>query len=254
MLVLIGCGVKREHFDLRALALASAVMSSPGRQPPDVRAVAALADPVRRSLFDHVREAGGPVTRETAADAVGISRKLAAFHLDKLVAAGLLEARTADGGRGLGRRPKVYAPSRTDVRVAIPPRCPDLLAELLVAAVRSEGPGVEAALRAARSRGTADGAAERSSRTGRLGTERALGLAQAALERLGFEPVREGGTTVALRNCPFHPIAERDPDLVCGMNEAYVGGLLEGLEARTLTAVLAPRPGGCCIRVAPAAP
>jgi len=37
-----------------------------------------------------VRDADGPITREAAADAVGISRKLAAFHLDKLVAAGLL--------------------------------------------------------------------------------------------------------------------------------------------------------------------
>ncbi|WP_448624789.1 helix-turn-helix transcriptional regulator [Geodermatophilus sp. URMC 64] len=234
-------------------------MSTPGRQLPDLQAVAALADPVRRALFEHLRRADGPVTREAAAEAVGISRKLAAFHLDKLVAAGLLEARTGDGGgRGIGRRPKVYAPSGTEVRVTIPPRSPDLLAELLVEAVRTEQPtetAGEAALRVARARGAADGAAERSARrTGRLGAERALALAGAVLSRLGFEPVREAGTALRLRNCPFHPLAARDPELVCGINHAFVTGLLEGLQARTVDAALEPTPGQCCVRLQPARP
>jgi len=71
-----------------------------------------------------------------------------------------------------------------------------------------------------------------------------------ALAGLGFEPVRSD-STVTLRNCPFHPLAAYDPELVCAMNQAYVSGLLDGLEARTLTAVLAPLPGGCCVRLEP---
>ena len=57
-----------------------------------------------RALYAYVRSAAAPVTREAAAEAVGISRKLAAFHLDKLVEAGLLEAGTRTAQRA-PRRP-----------------------------------------------------------------------------------------------------------------------------------------------------
>ena len=58
----------------------------------DIEKVALLREPVRRRLFDHVRLAAGPVSREEAASAVGVSRSLAAFHLDKLAGGLLLEA------------------------------------------------------------------------------------------------------------------------------------------------------------------
>ncbi|HEU5271133.1 MAG TPA: helix-turn-helix domain-containing protein, partial [Jatrophihabitans sp.] len=64
-----------------------------------IRAVAALADSVRQELYDYVRAARTPVSREQAAEATGISRKLAAFHLDKLVAIGLLRVHAAPAGR-----------------------------------------------------------------------------------------------------------------------------------------------------------
>src|SRR4051812_18980270 len=212
--------------------------------PPAVQAVAALADAVRRALFDHVRRSAGPVTREAAADAVGISRKLAAFHLDKLVAAGLLVARTAEEARGIGRRPKTYAPSGAEVHVSIPPRTPDLLADLLVEAVQTEArteTAAQAALRVARRRGEDLGAGERAARrAGRLGAERALGAVSTVLERLGFEPARDAGPEVRLRNCPFHPMAARAPELVCGMNQAFAAGLLDGLRAPSLAAELRP--------------
>ena len=73
---------------------------------PRWEAVGALVDSVRRSLFEYVRRQDHPVTREEAADAQGVSRNLAAFHLDKLVEVGLLRARyeaPADQPRGRGR-------------------------------------------------------------------------------------------------------------------------------------------------------
>src|SRR5581483_9893560 len=85
-----------------------------------IHAVSALDDPQRARLYAFVRGAGGPVTREEAASATGISRKLAAFHLDRLVAAGLLIAaveRTAADVARIGRSPKRYAPADVDVTV-----------------------------------------------------------------------------------------------------------------------------------------
>ncbi|AHH96439.1 helix-turn-helix domain-containing protein [Kutzneria viridogrisea] len=222
---------------------------------PGIAAVAALDDDLRHGMYEYIRRAGRPVTRDEAASSVGISRKLAAFHLDKLVDAGLLSARPADtaGARRVGRRPTVYEPAAQDVCVSIPQRRHDLLAELLVDAALAERPGEtarEAGLRVAAERGHALGAAERErSRPGRLGTERALTLAESVLAGCGFEPERSAPTCVRLRSCPFHPVVARAPELVCGLNQALLSGVLAGLAAGTVRAELVPGAGGCCVEL-----
>jgi predicted ArsR family transcriptional regulator len=225
--------------------------------PVDERAVAAIAcleDEVRAALYAHVRAAEAPVTREAAADAVGVSRKLAAFHLDKLVAAGLLQARIeAVGPRRVGRAPKVYEPTRTEFEVHVPARSPGMLAEILAEAVvseRDDESAADAVMRVARSRGRELGDGVRTAqRPGRLGAERALSMTAALLEQQGFEPCRGEGT-LRLRNCPFHPLAKTQPQLVCGLNRAYLAGILEGLQAEAVvTAELAPREGACCVEM-----
>lgn len=222
---------------------------------PAIQAVAALADDLRRGMYAFCRRARRPVTRDEAAAEVGISRKLAAFHLDKLVDAGLLRARyePVGGIRKAGRTPKVYEPTDTSICVAIPDRRHDLLADVLIDAVLAEGAdesASDAALRAALERGVELGERERrNGRPGRLGAERALTLAEAALARLGFEPHREGPTHVRLRNCPFHPLAARAPGLVCGLNHALLTGFLTGLDAASTQARLAPAAGECCVEL-----
>src|SRR5215203_1097157 len=47
--------------------------------------LAGLGDPIRRALYRYVADRGVPVSRDEAAKAAGISRPLAAYHLDKLV-------------------------------------------------------------------------------------------------------------------------------------------------------------------------
>jgi predicted ArsR family transcriptional regulator len=221
-----------------------------------VAAIAALDDDVRRALYEHVRAAGAPVTREEAAAAVGISRKLAAFHLDKLVELGVLRSGFgAPTDRRVGRAPKVYEPAEQDISVRVPERSPELLASILVEAVTGEQPGEraeDAALRVARERGAELGATERSRlRGGRVGAERALATSEELLAEHGFEPFREGGS-VRLRNCPFHPMAGAAPALVCGLNRAYLAGLVEGLDAGDrVSAELAPRAGECCVELRP---
>ncbi|MEC3953771.1 helix-turn-helix domain-containing protein [Nocardia sp. CDC153] len=222
-----------------------------------IGAVAALDDELRRGMYWFIRRAGRPVTRDEAAEQVGISRKLAAFHLDKLVDAGLLRAGygQAEGIRRVGRAPKVYEPTDTEVRVSIPERRHDVLAEILLGAVLTEGTGEtarDAAHRVAADRGQELGAATRAQlRPGRLGTERALTLLQAVLAEQGFEPARAASDCIRLRNCPFHPLAAAEPELVCGLNRAYLAGVLTGLEADTVDAVLAPEPGRCCVELRP---
>jgi predicted ArsR family transcriptional regulator len=234
------------------------VMSTPDTDA-SIRAVAALEDQLRRGMYAYIRQAGRPVGRDEAAGAVGISRKLAAFHLDKLVEAGVLCAHYAplSGIRKVGRAPKVYEPSGLDIRVNIPQRQHELLAGILLDAVLDEGDtsARATAVQLAKDSGTALGRTEQQrSKPGRLGTERALTLAAQVLTGHGFTPARTASDRLRLRDCPFHPLTTKAPEFVCEVNRSFCAGVLTGLDAHTVTAVLEPLAGNCCVELRAAAP
>ncbi|GIH20108.1 helix-turn-helix transcriptional regulator [Rugosimonospora africana] len=204
-------------------------------------AMAALADDGRRALFEYVQRATHPVSREEAADALGISRGLAAFHLDKLAVAGLLRTRyeaPADQPRGRGRAPKVYEPACTEVAVSLPEREYGLAARILADAVAEDPAHADDAVRRhARRYGLELGARARAAGTGLPG----------ALAGAGYRPVSVDDR-IRLANCPFHALVETQPALVCGLNLAFIDGLVDGLGAGC-RARLAPAPGECCVEV-----
>jgi predicted ArsR family transcriptional regulator len=217
------------------------------------RAVAALVDPVRRALYDHVRRQAHPVSREEAAEAVAISRNLSAFHLDKLVDAGLLRARyeaPALKPRGRGRAPKVYEPTEGTLTMSVPPRQYELVGEILADAVAGDPSDARAAAaRRAADVGRQIGAVHRGPVTPGGQHSDEVSAVYATLTDLGFEPRRGASGELSLGNCPFHGLAVRQPELVCGLNEALITGLLDGLGATGLCARLQPDPGSCCVRV-----
>jgi predicted ArsR family transcriptional regulator len=204
--------------------------------------MAALADRSRRALYDYVCRADHPVTREEAADAQGMSRNLTAFHLDKLVESGLLRARyqaPPDQPRGRGRAPKVYEPTGDGVAITIPERRYELIAEILADAVADDPARADqAARRHAHRRGHDVGTQVRATD----------GDLVAVLAALGFEPCAEPGR-VLLRNCPFHALAARQTALVCGLNHAFLTGLIDGAGLADMQARLVPRPGACCVEL-----
>src|SRR5207249_6506027 len=174
-----------------------------------------------------------PVSREEVAQALGVSRKLAAFHLDKLADEGLLTFRyerpAGRSGPGAGRPAKVYERSDAEVEVSIPERRYDLLGTMLVDAVRTGtagDPPREHAAATARQAGEQLGQeVRRTRRLGHPGPERAFAAAQSVLEEHGFEPYRQG-LELRLRNCPFHALSRHAPDVVCKLNHAFVEGMV----------------------------
>ncbi len=218
-------------------------------------AVAVLADELRRRIYEFVRRAGRAVTRDEVASETKVSRKLAAFHLDKLVDRGLLRTHYARppgrSGPGAGRTAKYYEPSDLQVEVSIPERRYDLAGHLLVRAVQTESDrerAGKAAVRVAREAGHQIGTEVRAQRRlGRPGAERALAAAADVLEEYGYEPYRPDQRTVALSNCPFHSLAREAPELVCRMNQAFINGLLRGFGNETVKAALECAPGDCCV-------
>ncbi|MFF3666561.1 helix-turn-helix transcriptional regulator [Microtetraspora malaysiensis] len=209
----------------------------------ELDAVGLLSDPLRRKLYRFVAERGREVGRNEAAEALGIQRTLAAFHLDKLADAGLLETdfrrlgeRT---GPGSGRPAKVYRRAGVERLVSLPPRDYRALALMMAEVVDLLG-AEEEAERVARRAG------ERLARAA-FPADKGGDVAALLAER-GYEPYEEGGR-IRLRNCPFRMSAERHPLLVCSMNLALCQGVLAGLGVPEGAAELDPRPGECCVSI-----
>jgi predicted ArsR family transcriptional regulator len=216
-------------------------------QDADVSAVAALDEPTRRRLYDHVVRQPGPVSRDEAAAALGLARQTAAFHLDRLADESLLdvvyERRSGRSGPGAGRPAKLYRRSAKQVYVSLPERRYELAGRLLAQAVEeSEATGEPA--RTVLHRRAQDLGND-------LGKQDCAGVLD-LLERYGFEPRREGDAIV-LANCPFHTLAREHTETVCGMNLHLLRGVLQGLGDGGYEACLAPGPDRCCVRLEPTA-
>jgi predicted ArsR family transcriptional regulator len=218
-----------------------------------IETVALLDDPNRHRLYDLVAASDEPVGRDDAAAALGISRELAAFHLDRLATGGLLttEYRRLNGraGPGAGRPAKLYRRSDGDVSVSLPARRYDRAADLLASALdRMGGPiGAQAVADVASEQGAAAGAAARLEAGARPGQRRLRTALLDALRGAGYEPqVDAPNRVVFLRNCPFYALAEAHRELTCGMNRAWADGLVDGLGLPALVE-LAPQAGRCCV-------
>lgn len=212
-------------------------MDLPNRDEQLNRA-AALGDLVRRALYRFVASAEEPVGREAAAAAVGVAQHVAKFHLDRLVRDGLLEFeyRRPPGrtGPGAGRPAKVYRRADVDIEVSLPERHYQLAGELLIEAVGTRRDLRDVAIES----GRAAGSQARRSRPGVLDV----------LVGYGYEP-RAEGRDIVLENCPFHALARKNPDLVCGMNLAFIEGVVEGAGVTKLRPRLEPNQARCCVRL-----
>lgn len=230
-------------------------MTQSARGSDAIDTLAILSDDLRRRIYFLVRGSEWPVSRQEVAQGTGISAKLAAFHLDKLVGSGLLKAHYARpperSGPGAGRSAKYYEPGEVELEVSVPQRHYDLVGELLLQALRNHGPdesATDAASRVAFDRGSTLGEeVRRGVRGGRIGPERAMSVAERTLSEHGYEPYRPSRGEIRMRNCPFHRLARQDTDLVCGMNHAFISGFVQSLGNESIRVSPEPSKNECCV-------
>ena len=218
--------------------------------------LAGLGDPTRRALYRHVAERGTPVSRDDAATAAGISRPRAAYHRDKRVHDGLLQAhyqrRSGRRGPGAGRPAKHYVRAQRQLELSLPARDYAALAELLAHAVEADHSGAaQAALNRAAATLGAELGTEAASHSAPVGhPDQVLAAVRQTLAARGYEPYDDPDGTIRLRNCPFDRIAAHHRQLVCGANHAMLGALTDRLDGDPpVRAVLDPQPGRCCVVV-----
>jgi predicted ArsR family transcriptional regulator len=220
-----------------------------------IAGLAALDEPLRRRLYLYVASRHDEVSREEAARAVGTSRTLAGFHLDRLAEQGLLETSfrrlTGRTGPGAGRPAKLYRRSSRELAVSLPPRSYELAARILARAVDASGaPETHAALKEiARSTGERIGEDARERAAANATREERLQETMNVLAAHGYEPSLEG-SEIRLRNCPFHALAAEHRSLVCGLNLSLIEGVVSALDLVGTEAALDPRPGMCCVALA----
>lgn len=215
--------------------------------PETLSRLGTLDDPVRRRLYEYVRDCEQPAGRDQVATATEISRTLAAYHLDKLVAAGLLSASYArpDGrsGPGAGRPAKNYRLAKDDLALSVPPRDYELLARLLVSSVDRDPTGIvrQSVNHAAYDAGLHAGTGE-----GRTLT--------AVLSGSGYQPRTVDDGCIELRNCPFHALVHEHQDVVCDLNLNLIQGMLDSGNQDDAHAELSFQPNRCCVVIRNAKP
>lgn len=217
-------------------------MQEPQKSLPErISAVAALDDPVRRTVYELIAGSPNAIGRDAAASALGLPRSTTAFHLDRLADEGLLRVEfrrlTGKTGPGSGRPAKLYSRANTELAVSVPARHYDLAGMLMAQAIgessASGEPALEALARVAKHAGQ------------QLGAQ--AGSLASALEQNGFEPRTEGGEIV-LGTCPFHLLAQHNRHVVCPLNVALVCGMAEGACDTEHSIVGDPDAGECCVR------
>ena len=216
-----------------------------------VEMVAALAEPTRRRLYELITSADTALSREQVAERSGLPVHTAKFHLDKLLAEGLLEVEfhklTGREGPGSGRPAKHYRRAEGEIALSVPPRQYDLLSRILANAVAQAAASGEPAAEVASRVAHAEGMNLGSARAGGSGGD--LARVGEALRSTGYEPRPEQPGRLVLRNCPFHRTAAEQTELVCGLNFEFVTGVCAGLRADSVETALEPEPGRCCVTV-----
>ncbi|WP_245836009.1 helix-turn-helix transcriptional regulator [Mycobacterium rhizamassiliense] len=216
----------------------------------DAAGIGALADPVRRQLYQFVCAQRDPVSRDKAADALDIPHHQAKFHLDRLTADGLLEADYARlagrSGPGAGRTSKLYRRAGRDIAVSLPQREYELAGRLMAQAIAqsagTDEPAVEVLNRLAHDYGYAIGSGDRRPADPGAALERTVEL----LSRHGYEP-RAADGEVELANCPFHALAAEQTELACHMNHALISGVSKAQAPHGPEVRLCPGPDRCCV-------
>jgi predicted ArsR family transcriptional regulator len=218
-----------------------------------VTSIGVLADPVRRQLYRFVCSQAEPVSRDQAAEAVGIARHQAKFHLDRLEAEGLLETDyvrlTGRTGPGAGRPAKRYRRSREEFSVALPAREYELAARIMAEAITASGQTGTQISDALREAAAAHGTAIAGAATDRpISADAAVALALALdiLGEHGYEP-RGSGSTFILANCPFHALARSHTELVCQINHTLIAAVAQSIAPDLLDARLEAGENRCCV-------
>lgn len=185
----------------------------------------ALVDPRRGRLVEELRDAPDGLDVQTLAERLGVHPNTVRWHLGVLEDAGAVASRPAPRS-ARGRPRMVY---RLEAGAAGGTRDEyRLLASMLSGAVATTPDGPAAAERAGRRWGRH--LVTRPLPLVREDDGRAVDHVAALLAEQGFAPEAVDGE-IRMRRCPFHDLAEAQPEIVCSVHRGLIDGALEELDS-----------------------
>jgi predicted ArsR family transcriptional regulator len=182
----------------------------------------ALADPRRERIVAALREAPNGLDAGELGRRVGLHANTVRWHLGILADAGLVGSRPAS--RTTPGRPRIlYSLEPEPAEHAADEH--RLLATVLTVALAEAKDGTERAEEAGRQWGRYLMARDPLARTG---DDAAVGEVVQLLDTQGFEPEAQG-LAVHMHRCPFHALAESQPEVVCAVHKGLMSGALSAL-------------------------
>lgn len=184
----------------------------------------------RARVLEVLQQAGGPLGVGEVGRRVGLHANTARFHLDALVAAGVVDRTTEE--REQPGRPRILYVARPDA-ARTGKRSYRLLAEILASFVAAEIPQpARAAVRAGQAWGRY--LADRPPPFRRVDADVATEQLVNVLGEIGFAPeaVTAGRQRqILLHHCPFRETAEEHREVVCAIHLGLMQGMLAELDA-----------------------
>jgi predicted ArsR family transcriptional regulator len=184
----------------------------------------ALADDHRVLIVDELRLAPDGLGVRDLARRLGLHENTVRWHLGVLDDAGLLYATPASDGRP--GRPRMLYRLRAGAAPLDGADEHRLLATILTGAVAELPDGEARAGEAGRAWGRF--LVRRPSPLERVDQDEAVAEVARLLDEEGFE-AQPQGREIHMRRCPFHDLAETNPQIVCGIHRGLVAGALEEL-------------------------
>jgi len=198
------------------------VWSVTADSPPRLEVFKALGDNTRYAIYLELARSPHPLATAEIATTLGLHVNTVRPHLERMREAGLLE-QEIDARGGVGRPQHRYGLAADAPSLGLEPPAFPLATRMLLRLAAGAGLGADEAVEAGRDQGLVEG----------IPAENAAACVQVLEQRLaelGFDPTAvptDEGVTLAFGHCPFRDLAEANPDLVCGLHQGLVEGLVE---------------------------
>lgn len=204
--------------------------------------------PRRQAVLDVLQTSDNPLGISELAERLGVHPNTVRFHLDALVAQGLVD-RSLEEPSGRGRPRTVHTPHRGMDRGGR--RQYQLLARILLGQL-STSPDAGAAAEAA-GRKWGGYLIEHVPPSHRPGAAEATQRLSAMMSDLGFapEPDGEAAERIRLRHCPFLELAEEQSSTLCPLHLGLMQGALTEIRAPITATRLEPfaEPDACIVHL-----
>lgn len=210
---------------------------SQGHQPgrgdgAELDLLKALGDNTRYAIYLELARSPRPRTTSEVADALALHPNTVRPHLERMREVGLLDVDTGTRG-GVGRPQHRYSLNPQAPSLGLEPSPWPTMARMLLDAAASGGLGREDMVDAGATQGRHD------ARTHWQDHPEPLVALTREQSRLGFDPevvADDEGATMAFAHCPFRDLAERNPELVCGLHCGLVEGFVTELGGHRVSA------------------